>query len=91
MYNCEDSGECKYSYYETIDNIDEINKDCSEDCFHFLKNSCNACPNEYDSEIGSCYRSTNDNYDINKYCIGSNVIYFWKGKKYEIENIKAFQ
>ena len=84
--------------YDSNDNIDiieiyhnenEINKNCSEECFELKEKLCfDKCSDYFDSKNGYCSRNTNDNYDKEKVCFGENIIYFWKGKKY---NIEAFQ
>lgn len=74
---------------EIFHNENDINKACSEQCFELKEKLCyEECSDYYDSKNGYCSRNTNDNYDNKKVCFGDNIIYFWKGKKY---NIEAFQ
>ena len=40
--------------------------------------------------IGKCESKIDNEYSEGKVCIGDNIIYFWKGKKYEILNISNY-
>ena len=51
------------------------------------KRYLNNCPYTY--KIGDCSKNEDDKYDSLKACYGDNIIYFWKGKKFEfIESYK---
>ena len=68
----------------------DINEACSEECFELKGEYCNdKCSDYYDSKNGVCSRNTNDNYDNKKVCFGDNIIYFWKGKKYNFESFQT--
>ena len=68
----------------------DINKECSEECFELKGEYCyDKCSDYYDSKNGVCSRNTNDNYNRKKVCFGDNIIYFWKGKKYNSDNIQT--
>ena len=71
-----------------------IDYKCSLQCFETKSKECNECFSStrynaanYISAKGSCSRKTNDQYDSDKYCLSDNVIYFWKGEKYEYGGI----
>ena len=74
------------TYYE-----DRIDYNCSFECFELKANTCNNCTNpsfKYNDTKGKCSRNTNDIYSYGKYCLSDNIIYFWKGGKYENKSIK---
>ena len=83
-YVCDSDDDCET--IEIFHNENDINKACSEQCFELKEKLCyDECSDYYDSKNGYCSRNTNDNYDNKKVCFGDNIIYFWKGKKYNIE------
>ena len=69
--------------YSTYDYVDTLNYDCSEQCSVNAKDNCNNC-DDPDKKIGKCSKKYDDKYEKGKYCYADNVIYFWKGKKYQI-------
>ena len=77
-------------YYDDKEIESFIEYDCSKQCYELKQDYCNNCPIEYESQ-GICSVNNDDNYDANKACVGDNIIYFWKGKKYQIENVDAFK
>ena len=90
-YNCDDDGYCTHEYVDVEYTNHDIVEACSKQCSELKKSHCDVCPNKYNSRTGYCSRKTDDDYKSGKVCFGDNIIYFWKGKKYDIENIKAFQ
>ena len=86
-YYCDEDNNCEellYYRYEL-----EIFKPCSVQCFELKNISCDVCSSDYNSKKGYCSRNTDDNYDDKKVCFGDNIIYFWKGKKYNIESYRT--
>ena len=90
------TGTCPVKYYYdsssesyTYKYEDLIDYNCSEQCTHIKKGQC-LCDDTYDGKIGKCSKKYNDNYEDGKYCYADNVIYFWKGKKYEISKKEVF-
>ena len=84
--DCDDDG-CGY-----IDNYvkyypERIDYKCSFECFELKGHSCNNCTNpkyKYINSIGNCSRNLDDKEcSDEKYCMSDNVLYFWKGRKYE--------
>ena len=72
-----------YIYYH-------IKYNCSLDCFYSKGSLCHSCPSDYEEE-GECLINDDDNeYDIEKLCFGDNIIYFWKGKKYQSFQNKVY-
>ena len=63
-------------YYEDV-----LDYSCSYQCSYNVKQECDCSVNAYKSK-GKCSRLYDDSYDIEKYCFADNVIYNWKGKKY---------
>ena len=67
-----------------------VNYQCSLQCFNSSGDTCDNCPyrNYYGSinKIGKCSKKEDDIYEQGKICIADNIIYFWKGKKYFIDN-----
>ena len=90
------TGECEYEYASSTDSKGfitysygyQINYFCSEQCSYNGKNECN-CKSPYHSK-GTCSRKYDDNYIEGKYCYADNIIYYWKGKRYEPINDKIF-
>ena len=63
---------------------------CSLDCFYSKGSFCHSCPSDYEEE-GECIINDDDNaYDPEKLCFGDNIIYFWKGKKYQTFQNKVY-
>ena len=80
-----DSGSESYTFdYEYI-----LDFNCSEQCSQKQEDHC-ICDDIYDGKIGHCSKKYDDNYEDGKYCYANNVIYFWKGKKYEIYKNEVF-
>ena len=90
------TGKCEYEYASSTDSKGfitysyeyYINYFCSEQCSYNGKNECN-CKSPYNSK-GTCSRKYDDNYIEGKYCYADNIIYYWKGKRYEPINDKIF-
>ena len=90
-YYCEGSPFiCDYSYVDKEYEYFHIKYNCSLECFNSKRDSCSSCPIDYDKN-GVCSRKENDIYEPGKVCYGDNIIYFWKGKKYQFEKIDEFQ
>ena len=68
----------KYTYNKSIPLIS-----CSNECFELKGEKCHKCPSNYNSQEGKCSRRTTDYYISGAYCTGDNIIYFWKGLKYQ--------
>ena len=84
---CDIDDDCET--YEVKHDDSAIVKACSEQCFETKEKLCyNECSDFYDSKNGYCSRNTNDKYDVNKVCLGDNIIYFWKGKRYNVEDFQ---
>ena len=85
----------EYSYYDGstesyyTDYEYELDYSCSEQCSQEKAEQC-LCDDYYDGELGHCSKKYDDNYEEGKYCYADNVIYFWKGKKYEIYKEEVF-
>ena len=82
------SGTCNEGCEE--DYCDRINYECSLECFDSKGETCNSCPSYfYENENykeGKCSKKEDDIYELGKVCLADNIIYFWKGKKYFIDN-----
>ena len=63
---------------------DVIDYNCSKQCSYNISKKCN-CDDSYKWSIGECSRLYDDSYDERKYCYADNIIYNWKGKKYDPE------
>ena len=77
--------------YDEYDYLEKnINYQCSLQCFNSNGDTCDNCPyrNYYGSinKIGKCSKKEDDIYQQGKICIADNIIYFWKGKKYVVDN-----
>ena len=68
----------------------EIKYNCSLECFKYKKNKCSSCPSPFYKE-GTCSIMEFDTYSPEKICYAHNIIYFWKGKKYQIEKLDDFK
>ena len=68
----------------------EIKYNCSLECFKYKKNKCSSCPSPFYEE-GTCSIMEFDTYSPEKICYAHNIIYFWKGKKYQIEKLDDFK
>ena len=82
---------CHEEKYRVKYYTDRIDYKCSFECFELQENTCNNCTNsssKYNDTKGRYTRNTKDNYSYEKYCLSDNVIYFWKGGKYEGKLIK---
>ena len=86
---CNDTA-CSNKNFDIVHIDTTIYYNCSLDCFYFKSNTCNCCPSDY-SKKGFCSLNNDDIYDSRKICVADNLIYFWKGKKYQIEKIDAFK
>ena len=89
--------DCYDEPYNYTYQSDIIDYKCSLECFESKSKECNECyssskyyPEKYISKKGRCSRNTNDIYNFDKYCLSDNVIYFWKGEKYEVERINRY-
>ena len=89
--HCEKVNDCIVEYVDYVYTDIDIVENCSKQCLELKRTTCDVCPYDYDSRTGVCSNKTNDDYENGKACIGDNTIYFWKGKKYDIEKIQAFQ
>ena len=72
-------------YYDDYDDTvfydrDVIDYRCSKQCSYNDSKYCNCAVYVYVQ--GECSRKYNDSYEEGKYCYTDNVIYKWKGKKY---------
>ena len=85
----DDIEDCEDEFNEYKYEKDIIDYKCSFQCFESKENECNNCfsSQNYISLKGRCSRNTNDIYNKEKYCLSNNVIYFWKGEKYDPEGI----
>lgn len=91
-------GTCAVEHYYYDSNTESYSSEyeyildfsCSEQCSHQKKNNQCLCDDSYDGKIGHCSKKYDDNYEDGKYCYADNVIYFWKGKKYEIYKKEVF-
>ena len=74
----------KKEYYENVRDYQ-----CSSQCFELNGKECNNCNSSFNyiNPKGKCTRNSNDKYSYEKYCLSDNVIYFWKGKRYEAQLI----
>ena len=81
--DCYDETDENWTRYNAI-----IDHNCSEQCFNTRKKEC-YCYMPY-NVIGKCESKIDNEYSEGKVCIGDNIIYFWKGKKYEILNISNY-
>ena len=83
--------------YDNCDYLEKnINYQCSLQCFNSRGDICDNCPyrNYYESDddkIGKCSKKEDDIYEQGKICIADNIIYFWKGKKYVVDNLEYEQ
>lgn len=82
------TGTCQVedSYYDEDDGPtyyykDVIDYSCSQQCSYNGSNEC-ICSTYQAIGKGKCSRLYDDSYRIGKYCYTDNVIYNWKGKKY---------
>ena len=62
-------------------NKTNLDYSCSEQCSLNNNQDCD-CSIERKQTKGTCSRKYDDNYEKGKYCYTYNVIYNWKGKKY---------
>ena len=87
---CDIDDDCYY--YTVYKNYTYFNikYNCSLECYNSDTNNCSSCPSDYDKQ-GVCSRNEDDQYESEKVCYGNNIIYFWKGKKYQIEKVDSFE
>ena len=86
VYCSNDDEECENNYVKSKYYANITENLCSYECFESKGEKCHKCPSKYISSEGKCEISTNDKYSPEKYCLSHNVIYFWKGKKFEAFN-----
>ena len=89
VINCDDEA-CWFEIRKNIYIYHHIKYNCSLECFYSKGKNCHSCPSDHKNE-GECSINDDDKYDPEKVCFGDNTIYFWKGKKFKIEKIDAFQ
>ena len=85
---CDSDDDCYDVDDSWTENKKIIDYNCSEQCYLTGKEEC-VCDMPY-NETGICERNTDDEYLEGKVCYGDNIIYFWKGKKYEILKISNY-
>ena len=70
---------------------DVIDYSCSKQCSYNISKRCN-CYIDGKTSIGECSRLYDDSYEDGKYCYTDNVIYKWKGKKYNplLKNVLTY-
>ena len=87
---CDIDDDCYYySVYKNYTYFN-IKYNCSLECYNSDIIYCSSCPSDYDKK-GVCLRHEDDEYESEKVCYGNNIIYFWKGKKYQIEKVDSFK
>ena len=87
--DCDDE-DCYIDYIYKVKIYTLIYYNCSLYCFYTKGSNCDSCPNDYNDQ-GVCTLNDDDIYDPEKICFGDNLIYFWKGKKFQIEKLDALK
>ena len=81
---------CRSVRYYCYKDVYKFIYDCSNECRTKGQLTCNSCPNRAESEIGTCSRNENDDYNSQKSCLADNIIYNWKGYYYDRVNSTSF-
>ena len=92
------SGTCPVEYYYYDSSSESLSYDydfvldfsSSKQCSQENNKEKCLCDDSYDGKIGYCSKKYDNNYEDGKFCYADNVIYFWKGKKYEIYKKEVF-